>query len=80
MKNLLIIGVLAIAVGAIAVFNGCGPRVGVAKDAIIAKLDKALGELNVKRKSIELKQKELRGQLAKLKEEPLSHRGETRVV
>ena len=46
-----------------------GARAGVAKDAIIKKLDAALGELNVKRKKIELKQTELQDKLAILREQ-----------
>lgn len=61
----LLLLVAAIAVGA---YVGCGPRVEVAKDAIIKRLDQALGELNVKRKAIELKQNELDGKLGLLRE------------
>ena len=58
---------LLVAVIAVGAYVGCGPRVEVAKDAIIKRLDNALGELNVKRKKIELKQTELQGKLDELK-------------
>lgn len=61
---LLLIAVIAIPV----TYMGCGPRVEVAKDAIIKKLDSALGELNVKRKKVEMKQDELQDKLAQLRE------------
>jgi phage shock protein A len=62
MSRFLLVALLVAAVG-IGSWVGCGPRVEVAKDKIIAKLDKALGDLNVKRKKIELKQTELHDKL-----------------
>lgn len=55
--------VVAIAIGT---YIGCRPQMEVAKDSIIEKLNAALGELDVKRKKIELKQVELRGKLEEL--------------
>ena len=68
MSKYLLLGLLvvAIAVGTYIGCDGAGARAGVAKDAIIKKLDAALGELNVKRKKIELKQTELQEKLATL--------------
>lgn len=62
-----IIGVLLL-VGAIglAAYIGCTPQAGVAKDAIIKKLNSALGELDVARKKIEMRQTELQGKMADL--------------
>ncbi len=66
MTRFIVIAALLVGVVGIAIY-GCGPRAQVAKDAIIDKLDKALGELNVKRKKIEMKQNELRNKLDALK-------------
>ena len=43
--------VVAIAIGA---YVGCGPRMGVAKDRVIAKIDEMLGKLDVKLKKVEM--------------------------
>jgi chromosome segregation ATPase len=43
--------VVAIAIGA---YVGCGPRMGVAKDKVIAKIDEMLGKLDVKLKKVEM--------------------------
>lgn len=67
MTRFLVIGGLVIAIAAVAIV-GCGPRVEVAKDAIIKKLDKALGELNVKRAKIKKTQDTLRNKLEELRQ------------
>lgn len=61
---------LVVLVGVIGLvaYVGCGPRGQVAMDEITKRLDKALGELNVKRKEIENKQRELQTQLSELSE------------
>jgi DNA repair exonuclease SbcCD ATPase subunit len=60
--------VMLVAVVGLIAYVGCGPRGQVAMDEITKRLDKALGELNVKRKEIENKQAELQAQLSELSE------------
>ncbi len=67
MVRIIAVGVLLLGVVGIAVV-GCGPRAEVAKDKIIAQIDKVLGELDVKRKKIEINQQKLVGELADLRE------------
>ncbi len=43
----------------VGLYVGCGPRVGVAKDAAIKKIDDLLGPLNVKQKEVEMAYDEL---------------------
>lgn len=64
-RYLIIGGMVAAIVGTVTIM-GCGPRVQVAKDAMIKKLDKALGELNVKRAEIKQTQDRLRDKLSTL--------------
>lgn len=59
--------VLVAIVGVVA-YVGCGPRGQVAKDQLLEQLDKRLGEMNVQRKNIELKQEGLRKQVNGLRE------------
>lgn len=53
MSKYLLIGLLIVGV-AIGTYVGCGPRMGVAKDAAIKKIDDLLGPLNVKQKEVEM--------------------------
>ncbi len=69
---LLLVGVIGVAA-----YVGCGPRGQVAVDEITKRLDKALGELNVKRKSIENKQNQLQASLDELKAD--KYRAEARL-
>ncbi len=71
MSKYLLLGLLIVGVAVVSYVgcDGAGARAGVAKDAIIKKLDAALGELNVKRKKIEMKQTELQDKLATLREQ-----------
>ena len=48
--------------------NGCGARAEVAKDKVLAQIDKVLGELNVKQKDIDLKRKELSNEMQVVRE------------
>jgi DNA repair exonuclease SbcCD ATPase subunit len=59
---------MLVAVVGLVAYVGCGTRAEVAMDQITKRLDKALGELNIKRKEIEKKQGELQAQLAELSE------------
>ena len=65
MVRYLVLGLLVAAVITGAVI-GCGPRAEVAKDKIMKKLDSILGELDVKKKSIEMKMDTLRADTEKL--------------
>jgi chromosome segregation ATPase len=47
---------------------GCGARAEVAKDKVLAQLDKVLGELNVKEKQIDIKRRELTGEMQVVRE------------
>ncbi len=58
----LIIGVCLIA------YLGCGPRVNVAKDAAIKKIDDLLGPLNVKQKEVEMAYDELKNATAGIRD------------
>jgi hypothetical protein len=53
MAKYILIGLLVAAVAVVS-YVGCGPRVGVAKDAAIKKIDELLGPLNVKQKEVEM--------------------------
>ena len=54
------IGLLSlVALVAVGLYLGCGPRAGVAKDAAIKKIDELLGPLNVKQKEVEMAYAEL---------------------
>ena len=53
MSKYLLIGLLVFGV-AVGAYIGCGPRMGVAKDAAIKKIDDLLGPLNVKQKEVEM--------------------------
>lgn len=67
MKNLLIAGALALLIVGGVVIVGCGPRGEVAQDKILEQIDKVLGELNVKQKSIEMQYDKLRDMLEKVR-------------
>lgn len=64
-----LVGVLALVavVGAVA-FYGCGPRGAVAKDKIVAQIDKLLGELDVKKKKIEQEYAKLKTDIENVRE------------
>ncbi|MCE2792905.1 MAG: hypothetical protein ACK493_14455 [Planctomycetota bacterium] len=47
---------------------GCGARAEVAKDKVLAQLDKVLGELNVKEKQIDIKRRELTDEMQVVRE------------
>jgi chromosome segregation ATPase len=47
---------------------GCGPRAEVAKDKVLAQIDKVLGELNVKEKQIDSKRRELADEMQVVRE------------
>lgn len=66
MSKYLLLGLLIVGI-AVGTYAGCGPQAGVAKDKIMDQVNKALGELNVKRKAIEQKQAGLRDKLDILK-------------
>ena len=53
MSKYILIGLLIVGV-VVAAYVGCGPRMGVAKDAAIKKIDDLLGPLNVKQKEVEM--------------------------
>jgi chromosome segregation ATPase len=48
--------------------GGCGARAEVAKDKVLAQLDKVLGELNVKEKQIDIKRRELTDEMQVVRE------------
>ena len=54
MSKYLLLGLLILAVAVVSYIGCGGPRVGVAKDAAIKKIDELLGPLNVKQKEVEL--------------------------
>jgi len=58
----------AILVAAVFVY-GCGPRAGVVQDKILAQIDSFLGELNVKRKTIEDQYRTLIADLGNVREQ-----------
>ena len=66
MTRFLVIGGLVVAIAAVAII-GCGPRAQVAGKKIMDKIDKALGELDVKRQKIENKMNEVQTQMDEVK-------------
>ncbi len=68
-----LVGVLAAAaVIGLVVFYGCGPRGAVAKDKIVAQIDKLLGELDVKKKKIEQDYAALRTDMEDVREKRIN--------
>ncbi len=53
MSKYLLFGLLVVGV-VVGTYIGCGPRMGVAKDAAVKKIDDLLGPLNVKQKEVEM--------------------------
>lgn len=67
MVRIIILGALILAL-IVGTFYGCGPRGEVAKDKVLAQIDKVLGELDVKRKSIEQNHRKLQRELLVLRD------------
>lgn len=61
-KKLVPAVLLVMALGVVTL-PGCGPRAGVIKDKVVAQFDKLLGELDVKKKKIELEAAKLESDL-----------------
>lgn len=67
MRALAVLLAVVVVAGA-TLFWGCGPRAGVARDKLVAQIDRLLGDMEVKRKKIELDYNKLRNDLDGVRE------------
>ena len=67
MFRMIILGALVLALIAGTII-GCGPRAELAADKVIAQIDKVLGELDVKRKTIEVNHRKIQTEMLTLRD------------